>query len=313
MNKFIFNIIFLCVVPTYVFTKKIPLVWQVPRAQFWEEDWLRDILQGVELISIEDGHYEKFIDNSIIVVSSLNNTEGCIEYFEEMHNKGYTFGIINISDERELGPYNFYPYAAFVFRNYWRKCFDSQQNVKTFPLGYGEGFWEGGKKEPEKACNRKYVWSFFGMIRDRSTRKSMIDNMKKIPNYFFLETSSWGRLDPKSLTVPECRELMLKTIFIPCPGGWVNMDTFRLYESLECGCIPIVENFPQDYFRNFFPDHPFITIDSWKKASDVIKAYMADPEALEKKRLECYIWWQAYKQNLNQTLVSIVKQKLCFE
>ena len=98
------------------------------------------------------------------------------------------------------------------------------------------------------------------MVHNRPTRKNMIDNMKKVSNYFFLETTNWGRSDPKSLTVSECRDLMLNTIFIPCPGGWANMDSFRVYESLECGCIPIVEKSPYDYFRVFFPTIHFLRL-----------------------------------------------------
>lgn len=311
MYKFLSSFFFLLVVSASAFTQEIPLVWQVDRSKFWEEDWLHDILQGVELVTVEDGNYEIFIDNSIVVFSSYHNTEGCIEYFEEMNKRGYTFGIINLSDERELGPSSFYRYAAFVFRNYWRSDFIEERNVVTFPLGYGPGFWEEGQKEAASACHRNYVWSFSGMIRDRPTREVMIHNMKKVPRYFFHETFDWGRADKKSLTVSECRELMLDTIFVPCPGGWANMDSFRVYEALECGCIPIVENFPSEYFRSFFPDHPFITINSWKEAVDIVKTYLSDTDALEKKRIECYVWWTEYKKNLNQNLVSIIKQKLC--
>jgi hypothetical protein len=309
MHKFILNILLL-LTSAHAFTQAIPLVWQVDRAKFWEEDWLHDILDGVELETIDDQKYEKFIDHSIVVFSSYHNTEGCIEYFEEMHKRGYTFGIINLSDERELGPSTFYPHAAFVFRNYWRADFNDQENVITFPLGYGPGFWKGGRKEPGKASDREYTWSFSGMVRKRPTREAMMNNMQKIPRYFSLETSDWGRRDPKSLTVAECRELMLQTIFVPCPGGWTNMDSFRVYEALECGCIPIVETFPHDYFRNFFPDHPFLTVASWEEASDLIQSYLDDPQALEQKRLECYAWWSNYKQTLNQTFVSIVNQTL---
>ena len=32
-----------------------------------------------------------------------------------------------------------------------------------------------------------------------------------------------------------------KSIFVPCPRGNSSPDTFRLYEALEAGSIPIVE------------------------------------------------------------------------
>src|SRR5271169_362483 len=133
------------------------------------------------------------------------------------------------------------------------------------------------------------------MKRNRPMREVLVKIMKKLPDSFLHEASDWGRRDPKSLTVSECRELMLNTIFVPCPGGWANMDSFRVYESLECGCIPIVETFPHDYFNSFLANHPFLTVDSWEEAPGLIQAYMADPEVLEKKRLECYEWWMEYK------------------
>lgn len=88
------------------------------------------------------------------------------------------------------------------------------------------------------------------------------------------------------------------------------MDSFRVYEALECGCIPIVEKFPHDYFRNYLPNHPFIEIDSWEEVPDLIQSYLIDPEVLEKKRLECYEWWKDYKWNMSQTLTSILKEEL---
>lgn len=314
MSKIIFNALLLLSVAFaqeihVTHSGPIPLVWQCDRKGFWEEDWLRDILQGVELVNVDDGKYEQFIDNSIVVFSSYHNAAGCTQYFEEMHRRGYTFGIINLSDEIGWGPSTFYPYAAFVFRNYWRSDFNDQKNVVTIPLGYGARFWEGGKQEPVPASDRQYVWSFTGkMHAGQSTRQAMISALEKVSPYFFHETYDWGRNDPRSLTALQYRELMLQTIFVPSPGGWVNMDSFRVYEALECGCIPIVETLPRDYFGNFLPNHPFLTVTSWDEAPALIQSYLADPQALEQKRLECYAWWNEYKQDLNKKLVAMVTQ-----
>ena len=97
------------------FANKIPLVWQIDRDKFWEEDWLHEVLNGIELITIEDGNYEKYIDKSIVVFSSYHNTEGCTEYFEEMHRRGYTFGIINLSDERRTWSIDILSLCSFCF------------------------------------------------------------------------------------------------------------------------------------------------------------------------------------------------------
>ena len=46
----------------------------------------------------------------------------------------------------------------------------------------------------------------------------------------------------KKLWVQEMSEILSSTKFIPCPNGFFHPETYRLYEALECGCIPIVEN-----------------------------------------------------------------------
>ena len=57
------------------------------------------------------------------------------------------------------------------------------------------------------------------------------------------------------------------TKFAPCPFGYVNPDTFRIMESLESGCIPIVLKFRSlDYYQNIFGDHPFILVNDWTEA-----------------------------------------------
>ena len=37
-------------------------------------------------------------------------------------------------------------------------------------------------------------------------------------------------------------KILVSTEFIPCPNGFFHPETYRLYEALESGCIPIVEN-----------------------------------------------------------------------
>ena len=54
----------------------------------------------------------------------------------------------------------------------------------------------------------------------------------------------------------EMSEVLSSTIFSPCPNGFVHPETYRLYEALECGCIPIIEN-TYKYYDRLFPNNPF--------------------------------------------------------
>ena len=94
-------------------------------------------------------------------------------------------------------------------------------------------------------------------------------------------------------------EILSATEFIPCPNGFVHPETYRLYESLECGCIPIVENAYQ-YYDRLFPNNPFIKIEKWIDARPIIEDW--EDTQINKKREECKIWWDQYKDQLQESV-----------
>lgn len=287
---------------------EIPLVWQCGRSGMWEEDWLKEVLSDVKTINIDDDNFEKFVDNSIVVISSGYKSDEFANYFAKMHKRGFKYGIILLSDELYHVPHIQFEYASFIFRNYWKKEYTKDERVLVFPLGYGRGFWKDCDAIPRPASDREYVWSFVGQICYKPTREMMIDALKVVPHYKIHETTGWGITSPQAMPVTEYRDLLFKTLFVPCPKGWWNIDSFRLSESLECGCIPIVETFPFDYFKKFYGPNPFLKVNSWEEAPALIDALMADPEALERKRVECYEWWQSYKANMKDEMTKIIKK-----
>lgn len=291
-------------------SKQMNLVWQIDRINLgWEEDWLMEILSGLNIGVMDDGKFEKFIDNSIIVISANHDTDKYEPYFSELHKRNYKFGIILLSDEFYRISTDFYKYAQFILKNHWHKIFTKFENVIVFPLGYKRGFWRDREKKFE-LYPRKYVWSFAGQVTQKPTRKEMILELSKVPNFYIHETFDWGDRDSKALNVAEYRNLLLDTIFAPCPAGWWNLDTFRVYEALECGCIPIVENKPLDYFGKFLGQHPFLVVSSWEEAPKLMKELLDNPNVLNVRQIQCHEWWQNYKRNMNEKIVNMAKTKL---
>jgi len=96
-------------------------------------------------------------------------------------------------------------------------------------------------------------------------------------------------------------EILTSTEFIPCPNGFVHPETYRLYEALECGCIPIVEN-AYKYYDRLFPNNPFLKIDKWIEAKSVIGEWKDDQ--IKKKQEECQIWWSQHKNQLQEFVVN---------
>jgi len=101
----------------------------------------------------------------------------------------------------------------------------------------------------------------------------------------------------KILDVNEMSKILTSTEFIPCPNGFVHPETYRLYEALECGCIPIVEN-AYKYYDRLFPNNPFIKVDMWIEAKPVVREWNDDQ--IKQKREECRTWWSQYKKQLQE-------------
>ena len=94
-------------------------------------------------------------------------------------------------------------------------------------------------------------------------------------------------------------EILSSTEFIPCPNGYVHPETYRLYEALECECIPIVEN-TYKYYERLFPNNPFLKVDKWLEAKSIIKKF--GDKQIEQKREECKSWWHNYKNQLQESI-----------
>jgi hypothetical protein len=114
---------------------------------------------------------------------------------------------------------------------------------------------------------------------------------------FLAGTTSIYREGGKKLSKAEFNDVMKNSIFSPCPMGNVILETWRLYESLELGCIPIVETRASlDYFTGLFGQHPIPSFGSWEAARHYVQEALADKPSLLRKQLEIRDWWILKKQ-----------------
>ena len=113
----------------------------------------------------------------------------------------------------------------------------------------------------------------------------------------------YGTVTGKIIKSDEYSEILSSTIFLPCPNGTVHPESYRLYEALECGCIPIVEN-SYRYFDRAYPNNPFIKVDKWADAKKLIN--FSNENQIKEKQKECNLWWMKYKRNLKESILEKV-------
>ena len=111
--------------------------------------------------------------------------------------------------------------------------------------------------------------------------------------------------DPDSLSPKDYTEIMLNSMFVPCPGG-MNWETFRLYEALECGCIPLVLKTPENdaWFRWISNRIPLLPITNWEDAVRLMTTLMSNQRRIEVYREELLKGWSKWKEEVGVEVIS---------
>ena len=196
-----------------------------------------------------------------------------------MGDEGGSFNLTSIYDN-----------CDFIWRAFCSNKYFNNDKVNCLPIGY-----KSGVKLKNSSIKRIYKWAFIGTPH-KSSRHDLMFQFSGIKPFYSHKTKSFNE---KIIEVNEMSEILSSTIFIPCPNGFVHPETYRLYEALECECIPIVEN-SYKYYDRLFPGNPFLKIDKWIEAKSIISKWENDQ--VKNKQEECKIWWKNYKLTLQENI-----------
>ena len=253
------------------------------------DKWIFNILEKIEFKSIENEENLESKDILIIIDSGIEKKENLYKQLKLICSRMY---LIHLGDE--TGAYNFtsiYNNFDFVWRPFCLGQYFNNKEVNCIPLGYKTGvFLKKQKRE------RKYKWAFIGTPH-RSSRHDILFQFSNIKPSFLHKTNKFNE---KIIEVEKMSEILSSTEFLPCPNGFFHPETYRVYEALECECIPIVEN-AFKYYDRLFPNNPFIKVDKWIDGKLIVKEWKK--EKVNQKRNECKIWWSDYKSKLQQNIL----------
>ena len=190
-----------------------------------------------------------------------------------------------------------YGKCGCVLRCYRDEAYGDLGNVLAVPLGYKTGF-----RKPAGAA-RTNAWAFAGQ-GTKSSRRAMLGALGALPGTrasHVSEALDWDA--PGNLATDAYARLLASAALAPCPVGWIHPDSFRLYEALECGCLPVVER--PAYFAALLGDDlagSLVAATAGWDAADVsrLAALLADGAALEARRARCAAAWAAKKVSLGR-------------
>ena len=254
------------------------LLWLYPK--MWEEDYIPNQLlrhvcinQEVEVHSFENYsssplQFKPYIkEYSILVIRQYANDK----YWHYVHNNAQFLesfkenGIVKFAailvgeesnpDDRKCTGHKFYDrlYRAspLIIRNYFARDCLLRTNVLQVPLGATSPHHHtflNILKETKSVQNRAYKWSF-ASTQITPIRVQFIQHMHRLiqshPNIeYFLKFR-------KQAPYVNMTNLLLESVFGVCPEGGMY-ETWRFYETLERGAIPIINATTLQYYYNLF-------------------------------------------------------------
>ena len=254
------------------------------------DKWIFEILNKIQYTVIDTERALEKGDTLIIIDSSV---EEKIELYEKFKSICYKVFLFHLGDE--TGSYNIssvYDCCNYIWRPFCSSRYFVNKKVKCIPIGYKSGVKNISKE------NRKYKWAFTGTPH-KSSRQDLLYQFSDIKPYFCHKTQ---KFDVKTISVNEMNEVLSLTEFIPCPNGFFHPETYRLYEALESGCIPIVES-AYNYYDRIFPNNPFIKINKWIEAKEILNNW--NKEKINLKSKECKLWWESYKKKIQDSIKEV--------
>ena len=270
----------------------------------YESKWIQDLLGPNVPFVIESIESSDPPPTDIpVAVIMRPHWNAWLEVLTKWRQAGSRFYILHLSDEGNADP--LIPYGweecVGVVRTYWREELEMYgEKVIVIPLGYHWSKGNPGVDLPEDRSPRlpfrEYVWSFMGT--DWNQRGEKMKNLTLLQPHKLLWFKEWN--DPQMLKQDEYLNILLNSRFVPTPGG-VNPETYRFYEALECGCIPLYirqtgdELLVDKHYKKWLP---LVNLPSWDHAAAFMYEISNNITLLEEYRHNLLLGYSAWKKDL---------------
>ena len=214
------------------------------------------------------------------------------EWFQHLQQKGIPYCILHLSDEFATDPidYYFHPQCKKVIRNYPRADLAmNDPRIHVIPLGYHN---KPTLKQSETLFSqRKWLWSFHGT--DWFNRKEELAPLAHLqPNDCRLQPT-WNH--PTASSETEYMESLTQSKFCPILRG-NNVETFRFYEALEAGTLPVTTITDRVFLDTVEKELGLSSLYSWTEPEKVINEVTAEKGDLIQKEIQAR--WNTWKERL---------------
>lgn len=288
----------------------VPVIWWNANPEaiargYWDQSVLEDLFAGRlwrPARPVEFEHYA--LDEGALAVQALIPADsGAVVVVPARHNAdeervnllvrcldqlSWAFVILT-GDEEGIYP--------------WRWLLDPEKRRKVWHMngrpdrtdrpervlgsGYSPGTREAYANLPDA---RPLDWFFAGQVTHRRRRECVTALRDLGLGGRLVETEGFTEGIPHD----EYLEAMARARVAPCPSGPASPDSFRLYEALEAGTVPITERHAA-YWDAVLPGAPWPMLERWESTCTTIPPLLTEWSA---RAADVSAWWIAYKRGL---------------
>jgi hypothetical protein len=289
---------------------KIPLVWlnynpEVIARGYWDQGMLEDIFSnqmwptGYEFEHKESISVRGFGNGAIIIFPARNQ----VKYIKNLNEdiKIFDWVILFLTGDEESD----FPVEKIKHPNIkiWVMSPrpDRHQNYDKLGTGYPP---QMRGLMPSSAPQKPLDYFFAGQIT-HPKRAEMQRWLEAVMKWEGLKGEAvFTKGFTEGLKHEDYFRKMSKAKTVPAPSGPETPDSFRLFEALEAGAIPIADN--KEYWDFFFGEADlFPNLDNWK----YLQGYIGDQVALyPSKHNKVFAWWQDYKRKMVLKISDQIKE-----
>lgn len=265
---------------------------------YWDYGMLEAIFKNelwTPINQVEFSHHDDYpdeFDGGIIVIPARHNAQYAEQLNKDIQNLLWCI-IILAGDEEGVFPTEKLSHPNM--RVYVMTPHGKPKADRFIVNGWPPQITE--LKKFRKEMNNRPVSFFFAGQVTHKARKDCIKALDKLEGGRVIQTAGFT----KGVNPTTYFGLMASAKIAICPPGPVIEDTFRLYEGLEAGCLPVVGN--RAYWEYLFGEEPpFAFVDDW---SELPVQYNVDTYPLNANK--AFAWWQKKKREMSYNVLDDIE------
>lgn len=263
---------------------------KVPPHSYWDHGLLEHLLRRFDCAYHELSEIPDDMIGAVVVIPARNQAGDVVKLNEQIAKLKWCVVILTGDEESD------FPWRELKHPNMRVWVMSPKQGIHDDAanrIGSGYRYEQPDEMRKLGLQDRSLDWFFAGQIT-HPAREACAVQLRSMPNGRLVETSGFGQ----GIEYPEYVKGIVGAKFVPCPSGPATPDTFRLYEALEAGCIPIADG--GDYWSYLLGETPpFPVVSNWEVLPSVMPELLRD---WPHNSNLTYGWWQLYKRRMADKL-----------